>query len=112
MKHRIWFDKNAGIIRVRLVGEVTPDCIERVLASCRHSDCQKVMIDYSRSMINKRRFSNAAVHANQIVNSVFLRKHAVVGASPMTRGMAQLVSFLLNLSKSSRFFTAEEDAVS
>jgi|GEM_PF-6177955 len=111
MKHRIWYDRQADIIRVRLVGEVTRGFMDEMLESSRDSDCRNIMVDYSQSILQKEKPGESFTSFDYGENSGVFFKHAAIGASPMTRGMAVLVSFLINLSKSSRFFTAEDDAV-
>jgi len=113
MKHKVFFDDDAGAVRLKLVGKVSAQDATEIFLTVedlyKDKDHRFVITDHSESpevMARETRkvFQDEGAKAN-------FEKHAIVGANPATRMGVKIIMAVLGQLKTTKFFKTDEEAV-
>ncbi len=113
MKHEIFFDDTAGILRMKIGGALTPEEAEESFVMAKKllegKAPRYILTDLSRHEGNLDKATRQALKEKGL--DVDFDKQAFVGTSPMTRMMGKMIMAMLGKSKKTGFFGSEAEAL-
>jgi tRNA threonylcarbamoyladenosine modification (KEOPS) complex Pcc1 subunit len=117
MKSDVWFDEEAGVVRMRFVGNITNEEYTRInrelLANISPEKRRFQLVDLTASTTMKidrktRKEITAEIEATDVAGT----KTAIVGASPMVRMMTKVIlAMRKEKDAETRFFKNEDEAL-
>jgi hypothetical protein len=113
MEHRVFYDKDHGVMRVAFVGEVNAKSyiavVERVNAFP-EAERMRTLVDLTQTTAPSWDRATRQALADHSVDTPG-SKMAVFGASPLVRIVAKMMVVALGQTDTTRFFASESDAL-
>lgn len=113
MEHRVFYDKDHGVLRVEFVGDVDADSyidVVRRVNALPESERMRTLVDLTETKApswDRATRQALADHSLDTPGS----KMAVFGASPLVRIVAKMMVVALGQTDTTRFFAGEAEAL-
>lgn len=113
MKHHIFFDEAAGVLRMKIGGTLTPDEAEESFIIAKRllegKTPRYILTDLSGHEGNLDKATRQAIKERGL--DVDFDKQAIVGTTPVTRMIGKMIMAMLGKSKNTGFFGSEDEAL-
>ncbi len=113
MKHEVFFDETAGVLRMIIGGAITPAEAEESFIIAKRllegKSPRYILTDLSQHDGTMDKATRQAIKERGL--DVDFDKQAFIGTSPMTRMMGKMIMAMLGKSKKTGFFGSESEAL-